>query len=74
MGIALESVWCMKSCGGGAILQAGRYKSPEENPFFPEYLPQSVVPDYPFSKVIHHDSDVLFLSLFRLEQNQTIPF
>ncbi|KAK4274494.1 hypothetical protein QN277_017703 [Acacia crassicarpa] len=33
--------------------KAGRYKSPEENPFFPEYLPKSVVPDYPFSKILH---------------------
>ncbi|KAI4337245.1 hypothetical protein L6164_015686 [Bauhinia variegata] len=33
--------------------KAGRYKSPEENPFFPENLLPSMVPYYPFSKMLH---------------------
>ncbi|KAL2317979.1 hypothetical protein Fmac_031855 [Flemingia macrophylla] len=33
--------------------QAGRYKNPEENPFFPENLPPSVVPSYPFTEILH---------------------
>jgi len=34
------------------MLQAGRYTNLEENPFFPENLPPSVEPHYPFSQVI----------------------
>ncbi|RDX85189.1 Chorismate mutase 2 [Mucuna pruriens] len=33
--------------------KAGRYKNPEENPFFPEYLPPSMVPSYPFTQILH---------------------
>lgn len=33
--------------------QAGRYKNPEENPFFPEHLPPSIVPSYPFTQILH---------------------
>lgn len=32
---------------------AGRYGNPEENPFFPEHLPRSLVPPYPFPQVLH---------------------
>ncbi|XP_047166323.1 chorismate mutase 2 isoform X1 [Vigna umbellata] len=33
--------------------KAGRYTNPEENPFFPENLPPSSVPSYPFSQFLH---------------------
>ncbi|TKY58048.1 Chorismate mutase 2 [Spatholobus suberectus] len=33
--------------------KAGRYKNPEENPFFPENLPPSMVPSYPFTQILH---------------------
>ncbi|KAK7351347.1 hypothetical protein VNO77_10726 [Canavalia gladiata] len=33
--------------------KAGRYVNPEENPFFPENLPASVVPHYPFPQFLH---------------------
>ncbi|GAU17688.1 hypothetical protein TSUD_07500 [Trifolium subterraneum] len=33
---------------------AGRYENPEENPFFPENLLSSLVPSYPFTKILHH--------------------
>ncbi|XP_061365277.1 chorismate mutase 2-like [Gastrolobium bilobum] len=33
--------------------KAGRYINPEENPFFPENLPRSVVPHYNFSQFLH---------------------
>ncbi|AES59088.2 putative chorismate mutase [Medicago truncatula] len=33
--------------------KAGRYKNPEENPFFPENLSLSLVPSYPFTKFLH---------------------
>ncbi|XP_052732790.1 chorismate mutase 2 [Vigna angularis] len=32
--------------------KAGRYINPEENPFFPENLPPSAAPDYPFSEFL----------------------
>ncbi|XP_058727883.1 chorismate mutase 1, chloroplastic-like [Vicia villosa] len=35
--------------------KAGRYENPEENPFFPENLWPSLVPSYPFTKVIHYN-------------------
>ncbi|KAK2452838.1 chorismate mutase [Trifolium repens] len=33
--------------------KAGRYENPEENPFFPENLVSSLVPSYPFTKILH---------------------
>ncbi|KAK7283129.1 hypothetical protein RIF29_12435 [Crotalaria pallida] len=33
--------------------EAGRYNNPEENPFFPENLPPSIVPHYNFSQFLH---------------------
>ncbi|CAK8569945.1 unnamed protein product [Lathyrus sativus] len=33
--------------------KAGRYENPEENPFFPENLQSSLVPSYPFTKILH---------------------
>ncbi|XP_027332760.1 chorismate mutase 2 isoform X2 [Abrus precatorius] len=33
--------------------KTGRYKNPEENPFFPENLQPSFVPSYPFTQILH---------------------
>ncbi|CAL0333069.1 unnamed protein product [Lupinus luteus] len=33
--------------------KAGRYKNPEQNPFFPENLPPSLVTSYPFTQFLH---------------------
>ncbi|PNY16481.1 chorismate mutase [Trifolium pratense] len=33
--------------------KAGRYENPEENAFFPENLLSSLVPSYPFTKILH---------------------
>ncbi|QCD99226.1 chorismate mutase [Vigna unguiculata] len=33
--------------------KAGRYTNPKEHPFFPENLPPSNVPSYPFSQFLH---------------------
>ncbi|KAG4953765.1 hypothetical protein JHK82_039387 [Glycine max] len=33
--------------------KAGRYKNPEENAFFPENLPPSIVPSYSFKQFLH---------------------
>lgn len=37
----------------------GRYNSPDEHPFFPDHLPQPIVPrmDYPTSKALHPVAD-----------------
>ncbi|XP_028799165.1 chorismate mutase 2-like isoform X2 [Neltuma alba] len=55
--------------------KAGRYKSPEENPFFPEYLPQSVVPDYPFSKILHPGAASVNInkSIWEVYFNEVLP-
>ncbi|XP_004498812.1 chorismate mutase 2 isoform X2 [Cicer arietinum] len=37
----------------GVQAKAGRYKNPEENPFFPENLLSSLVPSYPFTQILH---------------------
>ncbi|XVF85863.1 hypothetical protein PTKIN_Ptkin17bG0152000 [Pterospermum kingtungense] len=33
--------------------QLGRYKSPDEHPFFPEYLPEPMLPPLKYPKVLH---------------------
>ena len=33
------------------MLQAGRYENPEENPFFPDDLPPSMVPTHDYKQV-----------------------
>nr|AFK41827.1 unknown [Lotus japonicus] len=33
--------------------KAGRYQNPEENAFFPEHFPLSIVPSYPFTQILH---------------------
>ncbi|KAJ6354748.1 hypothetical protein OIU77_005366 [Salix suchowensis] len=33
--------------------KAGRYVNPEENPFFPDNLPPSMIPNYNYSQVLH---------------------
>ncbi|XP_052482150.1 chorismate mutase 3, chloroplastic [Gossypium raimondii] len=34
--------------------QVGRYKSPDEHPFFPSYLPEPMLPPLQYPKVLHH--------------------
>ncbi|XWS34156.1 hypothetical protein CRYUN_Cryun21dG0015900 [Craigia yunnanensis] len=34
--------------------QVGRYKSPDEHPFFPAYLPEPMLPPLQYPKVLHH--------------------
>lgn len=34
--------------------QVGRYKTPDEHPFFPAYLPEPKLPPLQFPKVLHH--------------------
>ncbi|KAF5749059.1 chorismate mutase 1 chloroplastic-like [Tripterygium wilfordii] len=34
--------------------QAGRYKNPDEHPFFPEDLPEPVLPPMQYPQVLHH--------------------
>ncbi|XVF43184.1 hypothetical protein PTKIN_Ptkin02bG0020100 [Pterospermum kingtungense] len=34
--------------------QVGRYKSPDEHPFFPAYLPEPKLPPLQYPKVLHH--------------------
>ncbi|XP_022734681.1 chorismate mutase 3, chloroplastic-like [Durio zibethinus] len=34
--------------------QLGRYKSPDEHPFFPAYLPEPMLPPLQYPKVLHH--------------------
>ncbi|XVE85789.1 hypothetical protein DITRI_Ditri17bG0119400 [Diplodiscus trichospermus] len=36
--------------------QIGRYKSPDEHPFFPEYLPEPMLPPLQYPKVLHHSA------------------
>ncbi|WOH09700.1 hypothetical protein DCAR_0729158 [Daucus carota subsp. sativus] len=33
--------------------QAGRYKSPDEHPFFPEHLPEPILPPLQYPQVLH---------------------
>ncbi|XP_020219437.1 chorismate mutase 3, chloroplastic [Cajanus cajan] len=37
--------------------QVGRYKSPDEHAFFPEYLPQPMLPPLQYPQVLHHCAD-----------------
>ncbi|TKY69622.1 Chorismate mutase 3 [Spatholobus suberectus] len=37
--------------------QVGRYKSPDEHAFFPEYLPEPMLPPLQYPQVLHHCAD-----------------
>ncbi|KAI4316401.1 hypothetical protein L6164_024384 [Bauhinia variegata] len=55
--------------------KAGRYKSPEENPFFPENLPPSEVPYYPFSKILHPKAALVNInkSIWKMYFDELLP-
>ncbi|KAJ7943395.1 Chorismate mutase [Quillaja saponaria] len=37
--------------------QVGRYKSPDEHPFFPAHLPEPMLPPLQYPQVLHHSAD-----------------
>ncbi|KAK7407406.1 hypothetical protein VNO78_09301 [Psophocarpus tetragonolobus] len=37
--------------------QVGRYKSPDEHAFFPEHLPEPMLPPMQYPQVLHHNAD-----------------
>ncbi|KAK7309831.1 hypothetical protein RJT34_06886 [Clitoria ternatea] len=37
--------------------KVGRYKSPDEDAFFPEYLPKSLLPPLQYLQVLHHNAN-----------------
>ncbi|XP_054819863.1 chorismate mutase 2-like isoform X2 [Prosopis cineraria] len=55
--------------------KAGRFKSPEENPFFPENLSPSLVPDYPFSKILHPGASSVNInkSIWKVYFHEVLP-
>ncbi|TKY74798.1 Chorismate mutase 2 [Spatholobus suberectus] len=55
--------------------KAGRYINPEENPFFPENLPPSVVPHYPFSLFLHPAAALINTNkvIWKLYFNELLP-
>ncbi|KAJ1381465.1 Chorismate mutase, AroQ class, eukaryotic type [Sesbania bispinosa] len=55
--------------------KAGRYKNPEENPFFPENLPPSIVPSYPFTQILHPGAASINInkSIWKLYFHEMLP-
>ncbi|KAL3023288.1 hypothetical protein AAZX31_04G059500 [Glycine max] len=55
--------------------KAGRYINPEENPFFPENLPPSVVPRYPFSQFLHPAAALININnaIWKLYFDELLP-
>ncbi|KAF7817304.1 chorismate mutase 2 isoform X1 [Senna tora] len=55
--------------------KAGRYQSPEENPFFPENLPPSLMPHYPFSKILHPEAALVNInkSIWKVYFDEMLP-
>ncbi|KAK7320644.1 hypothetical protein VNO77_30305 [Canavalia gladiata] len=55
--------------------QAGRYQSPEENPFFPENLPPPIVPSYPFTQILHPGAASLNInkSIWKMYFQELLP-
>ncbi|KAL2346654.1 hypothetical protein Fmac_000654 [Flemingia macrophylla] len=55
--------------------KAGRYTNPEENPFFPENLPPSVVPHYPFSEFLHPAAALININkdIWKLYFHELLP-
>lgn len=55
--------------------QVGRYESPEENPFFPENLPPSMVPPHDDPEVsIHLNLSFQFYIYFQVYHRKPIFF
>ncbi|KAI9106645.1 hypothetical protein K1719_022173 [Acacia pycnantha] len=55
--------------------KAGRYKNPEENPFFPEYLPSSAAPNYPFPQILHPEAASINInkSIWKMYLEELLP-
>lgn len=55
--------------------KAGRYENPEENPFFPENLPHSVVPPHDYPKFLHHPGASININkqIWDMYFNQLLP-
>ncbi|XP_054798301.1 chorismate mutase 2 isoform X1 [Prosopis cineraria] len=55
--------------------KAGRYKNPEENPFFPEDLPSSVAPNYPFPQILHPAAALINInkSIWKMYFDELLP-
>lgn len=47
-------------------MQVGRYKSPDEHPFFPEYLPEPILPPMRYPKVSFCERKAVELSMLAL--------
>ncbi|OIW09296.1 hypothetical protein TanjilG_01267 [Lupinus angustifolius] len=55
--------------------KAGRYKNLEENPFFPENLPPSLVTSYPFTQFLHAGTASINInkSIWKLYIHELLP-
>ncbi|KAJ7966267.1 Chorismate mutase [Quillaja saponaria] len=55
--------------------KAGRYKTPEENPFFPEHLLPPVVPPFPYPEVLHPASAFINInkSIWKVYFDELLP-
>ncbi|MED6206565.1 Chorismate mutase 2, variant 2 [Stylosanthes scabra] len=55
--------------------KVGRYNNPEENPFFPENLPPSLVPPYPFTEFLHPKAASVNInkSIWKLYFDELLP-
>ncbi|KAG5147630.1 hypothetical protein AAZX31_06G058700 [Glycine max] len=55
--------------------KAGRYTNLEENPFFPENLPPSVEPHYPFSQFLHPSAAMININnvIWKLYIDELLP-
>ncbi|XP_061354339.1 chorismate mutase 2-like isoform X2 [Gastrolobium bilobum] len=55
--------------------KAGRYENPEENPFFPENLPPSIVPAYPFTQILHPGASSINInkSIWKMYFHELLP-
>ncbi|KAK7260976.1 hypothetical protein RIF29_27279 [Crotalaria pallida] len=55
--------------------KAGRYQNPEENPFFPENLPPSLVTSYPFPQFLHAGAASVNInkSIWKLYFHELLP-
>lgn len=55
--------------------KAGRYVNPEENPFFPDNLPPSLVPNYNYSQVLHSGGASININkaIWDMYLNQLLP-
>ncbi|KAJ6295358.1 hypothetical protein OIU78_023389 [Salix suchowensis] len=55
--------------------KAGRYVNPEENPFFPDNLPPSMIPNYNYSQVLHPGGASININkaIWDMYLNQLLP-